>query len=93
MIRPFGSTPQVAFEGSVTPPAITGPNTATLDVTVGGALPEMVFVACPSTSLPAGYVLSDAFCQSAGTVRLRFATIPTTALTPSADTKFKILGL
>lgn len=71
------------------PDEIAANTTADISLTMGSALPSHFFdVQAPS--LESGLVLGQAWCETAGTVKVRLANVTASPINPASQT-FKVL--
>lgn len=91
LYRGFASTPQLVAQVTANIASVPAATAPIIDFTVPGAQPGMFFlVAAPS--LETGLALGDAFCSTAGTVRVRVIN-PTIAAVDAASQVYYFIGL
>lgn len=71
--------PNVTLSGTILLGVLAGPRSQSLPCI--GALPTDQFVITPVSALPAGYMLGDAFCATAGQITISLYTPAVTLLT------------
>ena len=86
-----GSGHQIVIEVTANPGSITNATTGTVELTVPGALPGMLF-AIQAPSLAADLVIANSYCATAGTVVVVIGNISAAPIDDASQT-FRVIAL